>query len=116
MDGKPAGIHEVVRRLNAALGPTLVAAMAGTTDRTLALDWVRHDGPEPDPEMQARLRHALATWRAVAGVEGEHVARQWFIGANPWLGDESPVSAIREDRFTDVSAAAGAMVNDSFSG
>jgi hypothetical protein len=44
------------------------------------------------------------------------VARQWFIGANPWLGDESPVSAIREDRFTDVSAAAGAMVNDSFSG
>jgi hypothetical protein len=109
-------IHEVVRRLTAALGPTLVAALSGTTDRTLPLEWARHDGPEPEPEMQARLRHALVTWRTVAEVEGDDVARLWFIGANPWLGDESVVSALREDRFKDVDAAADAMVNDSYPG
>jgi hypothetical protein len=83
MDGTQVSIHEVVRRLNAALGPTLVAALAGTTDRTLPLEWVRRDGPEPAPDAQSRLRQALATWQTVAQVEGEHVARLWFIGANP---------------------------------
>ncbi len=31
-----------------------------------------------------------------AGARGEHVARAWFIGANPWLGYETPVTASRE--------------------
>lgn len=62
------------------------------------------------------MRQALETWRTVAEVEGEHMARQWLIGAHPWLNDDSPVSAIREDRFRDVGTAANAMVNDSFSG
>jgi hypothetical protein len=34
----------------------------------------------------------------VAGVEGEHVARLWFVGANPWLGEVSPIEAIRDMR------------------
>jgi hypothetical protein len=35
MEEAPISIHEVVRRLTAALGPTLVAALSGTIERTL---------------------------------------------------------------------------------
>jgi len=40
----------------------------------------------------------------------------WFIGSNPWLGQDTPVDAIREGRFREVAAAAGAMVGEAFSG
>ena len=52
----------------------------------------------------------------MAEAEGEHVARMWFIGSNPWLDHDSPIDAIREDRFKEVAAAATAMVEDGFSG
>ena len=33
-----------------------------------------------------------------ASVEGEHVARLWFVGANPWLDEISPIEAIKDMR------------------
>jgi hypothetical protein len=48
--------------------------------------------------------------------EGEQVARMWFIGSNPLLDNDTPVDAIRENRFTDAAAAAVAMVEDGFKG
>lgn len=50
----------------------------------------------------------------VSDLEGGSVARAWFIGANPWLGDDTPVNAIRDGKWTAVAAAAKALVDDSF--
>lgn len=106
------GIREIVRQLNTALGATLVGALAGTKDPKISYRWARTDGPEPRPEAQKRLQLAHRAWTVVSGVEGEHVARLWFIGANPWLGEISPIEAISQDRARDVMDAAHAMTED----
>lgn len=110
------GIREIVRQLNSALGATLVAALAGSRDPKISYRWARADGTEPRAEAQARLLLAHRAWTAVSSVEGEHVARLWFVGANPWLGEVSPIEAIKEMRAKEVMAAATAMTEDRFSG
>ena len=106
------GIREIVRQLNAALGASLVGALAGTKDPKISYRWARTDGPEPRPEAQKRLQLAHRAWTAVSSVEGEHVARLWFIGANPWLGEISPIEAINQGRTKEVMDAAAAMTED----
>jgi hypothetical protein len=109
-------IRELVRRLNGSLGGTLVASMAGSKDAKLPYRWAKIDGPAPKPEAQRRLQFAYQQWTSLAEAEGEHVARAWFIGANPWLEYDTPITAIREDRFKDAASAAQAILDDSFSG
>lgn len=103
-------VHELASRLVGHLGPTLVALLAGVKDRKLPNKWARADGPEPRPESQRRLQTALRVWSMIASAEGDHVARAWFIGANPRLGEEAPVICLREGRDADVLAAAAAFV------
>lgn len=110
------GIREIVRQLNSALGATLVAALAGSKDPKISCRWARTDGAVPLPDAQARLPLAHRAWTAVSRVEGEHVARLWFVGANPWLGEVSPIEAIKEMRARDVMAAALAMTEGRFPG
>lgn len=110
------GVREVTRRLNAALGGTLVSALAGASDTKTAHKWARETGPEPRNEATKKLLFAYEQWQRVAAAEGEHVARVWFIGASPWLGYDTPANAIREGRYAEVSAAAQALVDDAFSG
>lgn len=38
-------IREITRRLNAGLGPTLVAGLAGAKDARISREWSKHDGP-----------------------------------------------------------------------
>lgn len=109
-------IREITRRLNAALGGTLVAVLAGSKDTKAAHKWAKDGGPQPRPEAVKRLAFAYEQWQKVATAEGEHVARVWFIGANPWLEYNTPINAIREDKLKDVSRAVQALVDDSFSG
>lgn len=112
----PTMIRETVRCLNNALGPTLVAALSGARDRTISPSWESKDGPLPDAAASERLRCANEAWKLIEASEGPDVARLWFLGANPWLGDESPVTAIREGRFRQAEIAAKALVEDSFAG
>lgn len=109
-------IREVARRLNAALGGTLVAALAGSKDLKASHKWAKEGGPQPRPEATKRLNFAYEQWQKVVEVEGEQVARVWFIGANPWLDYDTPTNAIREDRLKEVARAAQALIDDSFSG
>lgn len=110
------GLRETVRRLNTSLGATLVSALAGVKDTKLAHKWAKDEGPQPRPEAVQRLVFAYAQWQLVAEAEGEHVARVWFIGANPWLEHDTPIDGIREGRYKEVATAARALVDDSFSG
>lgn len=109
-------IPEIVRQLNGALGPTLVAALAGSNAPGESRKWARIGRPGPGPEAQRRLRLAHHAWTAVSAVEGENVARLWFTGVNPWLGGVSPVEAIATVRTKAVMAAVAAMTGDGFSG
>ena len=109
-------IREVTRRLNAALGGTLVSALAGSKDAKASHKWAKEGGSQPRPEAAKRPTFAYEQWQKVTDVEGEHVARVWFIGANPWLEYDTPINAIREGRLREVSHAAQALIDDSFSG
>lgn len=109
-------VREITRRLNGSLGGTLVASLAGSKDAKLPYRWAKADGPAPKNEAMRRLQFAYEQWTMLAEAEGEHVARAWFIGANPWLEYDTPITAIREDRFKDAGKAVRAVLDDSFSG
>lgn len=106
-------IHQVVRELNDALGPTLVAALSGIKDRKQPSRWASPTGPVPGAASQQRLQLAHSEWTRVRAQEGEHVARSFFIGGNPMLGEDTPITAIREDRSADLVAAVDAFLEGS---
>jgi len=97
--------HELARRLVMHLGATLVAVLAGVRDAKLPHKWAKSDGPTPRPESLRRLQTAHRAWSDISDAEGEHVARLWFIGTNPHLGEEIPPVAIANDRHKEVFAA-----------
>jgi hypothetical protein len=103
-------IHDIVRELNAALGPTVVAALSGSKDRKLPIRWAKADGPAPRTDATRRLTFAHRSWTLLAAADGEHVARQWFIGGNPYLNENTPITAIREDRHEDVANAVESFI------
>lgn len=105
-------IHELVRRLNAALGPTLVAAIVGSKDPKAPIRWAKHDGGTPRTEFETRLRTAHRALKLIADAEDVHVARAWFIAANPFLAETTPITAIREDKHREALQAALALASD----
>lgn len=102
-------IHEVVRRLNSHLGPTLVATLAGAKDPKAPHRWAKIDGAEPRTPAQQRLRAAHRIWIMISSAENDHIARAWFIGANPRLREEAPIMALRDGKVPSVLAAAKAF-------
>lgn len=108
-------IHETSRQLVSRLGPTLVAFLAGSKDSKLPHRWARADGPEPRAEAARRLMAAHRAWLEVSLSESDSVARNWFLGANPRLGERSPSEALRDGSLAEVLAAARAFVEGSHS-
>lgn len=104
MRGPGMDMHQIARELNAALGLTLVAALAGTKDRKQPIRWAR-PGAEPSPQYVARLKFAHEEWTRLVACETEHIASSWFIGGNPRLNEDTPLTAILEDRRVEVAAA-----------
>lgn len=98
-------LDQIVQQLSMQLGPTLVALLAGVKDRKLPAKWASKE-VRPRPAAEKRLRAAHRAWVEVATAETEHVARSWFIGANPDLGEDSPIEALRENRVKEVLGAA----------
>lgn len=105
--------HEIVNELNKTLGATLVTSMAGYTDRSNAYKWAKAGSAEPKLQAVTRLRFAHSMLTYLAENESTHVARAWFMGANPWLNYDTPIDAIREDNRHQVASAAEALVLDS---
>lgn len=103
-------IHETTRQLVSCLGVTAVSFLAGAKDSKQASKWQRADGPIPRDEAARRLMAAHRAWRALSSAENEYVARNWFIGANPRLGEISPLQVLREGGLSQVLQAAQAFV------
>jgi hypothetical protein len=109
-------IPELVRRLNGALGATLVSALAGAKDPKISYKWGQLNGPAPKTDAIRRLQFAYAQWLLISAAEGEHVGRVWFVSANPLLDYDTPVDSIRGDGFKETAIAVQSMIDDSFSG
>jgi len=105
------GIHEVARQLNTHLGATLVAAAAGS-DRALPAKWAQATGPEPRDDKRQRLVFLHRIWTQLAGSESDHIARAWLTSGNPLLDEDTPLTAIREDRFKETATATAAFLSD----
>lgn len=107
-----ADLHEIARQLISHLGPTLVAALTGATAKEQAIAWAMPDGPEPPADAARRFELAHRVWTQVAAAEGDDITRAWFIGANPLLGDQVPLTAILDDRAAEVMVAVRAFLED----
>ncbi|ROS52512.1 hypothetical protein EDF50_0975 [Frigoribacterium sp. PhB24] len=105
-------IHQVADELVRGLGPTLVAALTGSRDRKLPAKWAKPDGPTPTVAFTQRLQLGHRAWATLVTDESAHIARQWFIGGNPLLGEDTPLTAIREDRGREVIEAVAAFLSD----
>lgn len=105
-------VSEKARYLITRLGPTLVAAGIGFRNRKVISEVSENLDEAFSDEQKRRVEILHEVWTKVSRSEGDDLARAWFIGANPWLNDESAISAIREDRFEQVKIAAQAMIND----
>lgn len=102
--------HELVRQLLKHLGPSLVATLANVRDSKLPYKWAKVDGPEPRDEAYKRLMAAHRLWTLLSVAENDFVARSWFIGANPRLGEEAPVMVLRAGDISAVLSAGKAFV------
>lgn len=113
-DAMRRGLHEMVAELLDQLGPTAVRAMTGTRDRGMPARWAREDGPTPRSQTQDQLRLGYRVWVMMRDAETARVAAAWMTGANPRLGEDTPLTAIRELRSAEVVAAATAFINGTF--
>lgn len=109
-------MSELVRRLNAILGPTLVSTAAGSKDPKAAIRWAKSDKSRISPQFEKNLRIAYRAMTAITEVENAHIARSWFIASNPLLNEDSPVQAIRDGRHRDVVRAFTSVVSGDWMG
>lgn len=98
--------RRIVRSLVAALGPTVVAAVAGVQNRDAPYRWTERDAAVPAPPVLERLFVAHDVFARLSLVEGADVARAWMIGPHAELGGDTPITAIREGRFDAVRGSA----------
>ena len=93
-------IHEVVRQLADYLGATTVAVIAGVSETRAVAQWMSANGREPQrPHV---LRFALQITTMIAPHGDRELARAWFHGSNPRLGDVSPMLLLREQPLSEV--------------
>lgn len=96
-------INEVVRELADYLGATTVAVIAGVSETRAVAQWMSANGREPQrPHV---LRFALQITTMIASQRDSELARAWFHGSNPRLGDASPMLLLRERPLAEVQAA-----------
>ncbi|MFZ2503145.1 MAG: hypothetical protein WAW88_10780 [Nocardioides sp.] len=108
-------LHETVHQLNVGLGPTLVSLLAGANDQKVSIRWARADGPLPrSHETRARLLDAHRAWTMLVTHYNEYTARNWFIAANPRLGEDAPVERLRAGDSKAVLKAAQAFIDGTF--
>ena len=86
-----------------------LADPCGVRDCKLPYRWAKADGPIPSDEAIVRVQTAHQIWQLLSSVDDDHVARAWFIGVNPRLGDVQPVMPLRDRKLAETLAAARAF-------
>lgn len=107
---------DVVQELCDVLTSKLVASLAGVKDPGQVRKWARGElRPGQPAEQRLRFAHDVII-QEVQSTQGRRVAQAWAMSINPRLGYESPIKAIRDDRFQETAAAAKALLEDAYDG
>jgi len=91
-------IEEVVRELVALLGATTVAVIGGVKETRAVSQWISGRAPQR-PHV---LRFALQLGSMIASQATNEIARAWFHGSNPQLGDAIPMMVLRDGQLNDI--------------
>ena len=93
-------IHAVVRELADLLGATTVAVIGGVTETRAVQQWLS----DREPQRPHVLRFALQIATMIATLSEREIAKAWFHGSNPRLGDASPMLLLRSRKLAEVQA------------
>ena len=103
------GISDIAAALQTQLGQALLGVIVNKAERTLTR-WAKAAVRPPHASEQL-LRDTFQVFELLTSAESADVARDWFMGMNPQLDDESPAEALSTGRARDVMAAARAFIN-----
>jgi hypothetical protein len=91
---------EVVRKLADVLGPTTVALVGGVSETRAVQQWM--EGRQP--QRAHVLRFALQLAQMISFPGDGKLARSWFFGSNPHLGDAAPAYLLRDKPLAEIQA------------
>lgn len=91
-------IEEVVKELIALLGLTTVAMIGGVHETRAVTQWTNGRSPQR-PNV---LRFTLQIASMILNEKDQDIARAWFHGSNPRLGDRAPAAALRDEPLAEI--------------
>lgn len=95
-------IDEVVQQLADLLGATTVAEIGGVKETRAVQQWLTG---AREPQRPHVLRFALQLALMISTLRNRELARAWFHGANPGLGDRVPIVLLRDEPLEDFQVA-----------
>jgi hypothetical protein len=78
-----ANIQILVKELRYALGPRLVALLAGVTETRAVHQWADGKRELRSATTEQRPRLAYQLWKLITTRDSDRVAQAWFSGLNP---------------------------------
>lgn len=106
-------VSEIAKYLQDLLSRQLTAYMLGLKDGKTITRWANGETEGLRVDNERLLRAAYEIVQVLSEYESPSVARAWFIGMNPNLGDLSPAEALREGMLREVRSAARAFIGGS---
>jgi hypothetical protein len=97
-----ADVTVLVKELRGALGPRLVALLAGVTETRAVHQWADGSRELRSATTEQRLRLAYQLWKPITIRDSDRVAQAWFTGLNPKLDDTSPARLIRDGDLDEI--------------
>lgn len=108
-----APVSEIAANLQKLLSRKLTAYAVGVRDAKTITRWASNDVDVVRSEdVERRLRTTYQVALMLLSVDAPSTVKAWFLGANPDLGDVSPIEMIRRDADREVIGAARAFVAD----
>ncbi|WP_084709757.1 hypothetical protein [Rubrobacter aplysinae] len=104
------GMADVVDYLADVLGRRLVAYIGGVSNTRTVARWASGENTVRGDEAIANLREAYEAAYLITRRDSPEVAKAWFVGLNPQLGDLSPAEALREGSRKEVKSAVRAFI------
>lgn len=102
-----AAFPEIVEGLVSIIGRRLTAYIASVKDARALDRWMKNQRPQKDVQERLRLAYRIAALLAEA--DSPAVVQAWFIGLNPELDDDVPISLLRSGEIeTDGKRILGA--------
>jgi hypothetical protein len=89
-----AEFPEVVQGLVSILGRKLIAYIAGIKDARAIDRWLQNASPQKDAERRIRCAYHVAS--LLAASDTPPVVQAWFLGLNPELNDQVPITLLRD--------------------